>query len=241
MLWLYLAIRSFWLTLMQRWIGKTSTHFIPRSKSRPSWTSPTVRSPRKPDWVTRAILHLKVWAPKHGCRRIADTFNRQHADQCVSVSKSFVARLLVQHSAELARLRRTLNHRARQPDVPQNHEWAMDLTQVRGKDRMPRLLLGLIDYGSRACLALHQLADKRSRTIWRELLALFRQYGVPRRLRVDNESSFNSRWLKFGLRLLGVRVITTRPHSPWQPYVSTYSRHQRAVFIVNKPGTALAK
>ena len=117
----------------------------------------------------------------------------------------------------------------------------MDLTQVRGKDRMPRLLLGLIDYGSRACLALHQLADKRSRTIWRELLALFRQYGVPRRLRVDNESSFNSRWLKFGLRLLGVRVITTRPHSPWQPYVSTYSRHQRAVFIVNKPGTALAK
>lgn len=87
MLWLYLAIRSFWLTLMQRWIGKTSTHFIPRSKSRPSWTSPTVRSPRKPDWVTRAILHLKVWAPKHGCRRISDTFNRQHRSMRIRLQK----------------------------------------------------------------------------------------------------------------------------------------------------------
>ena len=100
--------------------------------------------------------------------------------------------------------------------MDRNTEWAMDLTEIRGKVHVPHLLLGLIDHGTRACLALHELADKRSRTIWQELLALFKKYGIPKRLRVDNEASFNSKWLKCVLRLLCARLITTTPHSPWQ-------------------------
>ena len=134
----------------------------------------------------------------------------------MSVSKSYVARLLIAHAHALVKLRRKLNRQRPPEATPRNTEWGMDLTKVRAKDRVPRLLLGLIDYGSRACLALHELAHKRSRTIWLALLRLFNTYGIPKRLRVDNEASFNSRWLRGMLRLLGVRLITTKPHSPWQ-------------------------
>lgn len=193
-----------------------AARFVPARKSRPGWTHRAVRSQRKPDWVIHELLLIKAWTPKLGCRRIAEVFNRRHVDNGMSVSKSFVARMLTEHGEALAKLRHKLRRAGPPADMSRNAEWAMDLTEVRGKDRIPHRLLGLIDYGTRACLALHELADKRCRTIWQQLLTLFRKYGSPKRLRVDNEASLNSRWLKLGLRLLGVRLITTRPHSPWQ-------------------------
>lgn len=211
MFWLIIAIHY----LCWRW-RTNSAIFVPRPKSRDTWTSPHTRHRRKPDWVIREILNINVWTPKLGCRRIAEIFNRRHSETGFSVSKSYVARLLITKGAELARLRRKLNRKPKPKDTPRNQEWAMDLTCVVGKDRIRRMLLGLIDHGSRACLALHELTDKRSRTIWLELLQLFRRYGLPKRVRVDNEASFNSRWLKLALKLLGVRLITTKPHSPWQ-------------------------
>ncbi len=47
---------------------------------------------RKPDWVTKEVLRLKVYLPHYGCRKIADSFNRRHFDT-VSASKSYVADL----------------------------------------------------------------------------------------------------------------------------------------------------
>jgi transposase InsO family protein len=60
------------------------------------------------------------------------------------------------------------------------------------------------------------MADKRSLTILRVLIAVFRRYGIPRRIRIDNEACFVSRGLSFALNLLGVRLQRTQPHCPWQ-------------------------
>jgi transposase InsO family protein len=77
-------------------------------------------------------------------------------------------------------------------------------------------MLGLIDHGTRACLRLSTLADKRSLTILRELTAAFRRFGLPRTLRVDNEACLVSRTMRVALRLLGVRLQRTDKHCPWQ-------------------------
>ncbi|MCP4294779.1 MAG: hypothetical protein GY786_04155 [Proteobacteria bacterium] len=48
---------------------------------------------RKPDWVAKEVIRLRVYLPHYGCRKIADSFNRRHFGR-ESVSKSYVADLL---------------------------------------------------------------------------------------------------------------------------------------------------
>ena len=92
----------------------------------------------------------------------------------------------------------------------------MDLTSKGDLTGKQQVMLGLLDHGSRACLTLAALTDKRSVTILRELIAAFRRFGLPKHLRVDNEACFNSRLMKAALVLLGIRLQTTDLHCPWQ-------------------------
>ncbi|MDP1696377.1 MAG: integrase core domain-containing protein [Xanthomonadaceae bacterium] len=78
------------------------------------------------------------------------------------------------------------------------------------------MALCVLDHGSRACLRLSELADKRSTTILRELIAAFRRFGLPKRLRVDNEICLSSRVMRSARTLLGVRLQTIDLHCPWQ-------------------------
>ena len=61
----------------------TSASFAPCTQPRIGWTHRRVRSVRKPPWVIRELLLIKAWTPKLGCRRIAEVFNRRHADDGV--------------------------------------------------------------------------------------------------------------------------------------------------------------
>ncbi|QEM83268.1 integrase core domain-containing protein [Halomonas binhaiensis] len=88
----------------------------------------------------------------------------------------------------------------------------------------------LLDHGSRACLRLSVLENKRSLTILRELIATFRRFGLPQRIRVDNEACFNSILIKAGLSLLGIHLQTIDRHCPWQNgrierFFGTLKRH----------------
>ncbi|MBK7144673.1 MAG: hypothetical protein IPH76_05500 [Xanthomonadales bacterium] len=69
-----------------------------------------------------------------------------------------------------------------------------------------RLVLGLVDHGTRACISLTELADKRSLTILREIVAAIRQFGFPTKIRVDNEASLKSRLMRAALRVLGIEL-----------------------------------
>lgn len=156
---------------------------------------------------------MKVLPPSLGCRTLADCFNRQFGERGESVGKSFVAHVLRQSRADVMRLRRSLKHRVPRP-MPRNRIWAMDLTGKSDISGNQHMMLGLLDHGSRACLRLTALPDKRSLTLLLELLAAFRQFGIPRSIRVDNEACFKSRTMKAALRLLGVHLQTTALHCP---------------------------
>lgn len=158
---------------------------------------------------------MKAFSPDLSCRLLAECFNRRFADRRMSVGKSFVATVLRQSRGEIARLRRTLKHRVPRP-MPCSRTWGLDLTGKTDLSGRQRIVLGLLDHGSRACLQLSTLPDKRSLTILRELIRAFRHLGLPRHIRVDNEACFNSRLMKTALTLLGVRLQTIALHCPWQ-------------------------
>lgn len=132
----------------------------------------------------------------------------------MTVSKTYVALLLRRRRADILRLRRSRKHRIPRPQ-PRNRTWGLDLTGKVDLDGRRQLILGLLDHGTRAALALRTIADKRSLTIVSELIVAFRQYGIPRTLRVDNEACFSSKIFRAALTLLGLRLQRTDLHCPW--------------------------
>ena len=89
--------------------------------------------------------------------------------------------------------------------------WGLDLTYV---DQEP--VLGIIDHGTRACIALRRIRKKTSIAILREILEVIERFGVPGCLRTDNERVLTSRIFRFGLRWLGIRHQRTERCTPWQ-------------------------
>lgn len=146
---------------------------------------------------------------------IAEVFNRQFAERGISVGKTWVSLLLRRRKLDVLRLRRELKHRV-PPPMPKNRTWALDLTGKADLSGRQQMILGLLDHGSRACLRLTALSDKSSLTILRELIVAFRRYGIPARLRTDNEACFVSQTLRIALVLLGIRHQRTELHCPWQ-------------------------
>ena len=202
-----------WLALL-RW-----RHHGPRIRRRPVLDAQTcphsVRSQRKPPWVAREIVRLKAWSPDLGCRTIAEVFNRRFAERDVSVGKTYVATLLKKRRTDVLHLRRTLRHRIPH-QVQKNRTWALDLAGKADLSGRQRIVLGLLDHGPRACLRLVAMKEKSSLAILRELIATFRQHGIPKMLRTDNEACFVSRTIRAALALLGIRHQRIDLHCPWQ-------------------------
>jgi len=171
-------------------------------------------TPPKPAWVHREILRLRALLPDHGCRKIAQIFNHLHRRRGESVGKTFVANVLRRRGHEVLRLRRRLKHR-RPRRVPRNLLWALDLTTLPDP-RNARTVLGLLDHGSRACLALRELRSRSAISLLRALLDAIERFGPPRILRTDNEAAFTSRLFRSALVCLGIRHHRTAPMSPWQ-------------------------
>ena len=97
--------------------------------------------------------------PKVGCRTIGLTFNRLHAaksKQPMSIGKTYVAEVLKRGQKEVMQARRQM--RRRKPRATErNRTWALDLTYAGQAGGSPLPLLGVLDHGTRACLALQAL------------------------------------------------------------------------------------
>ena len=167
---------------------------------------------RKPEWVPRAVIRLKALMPDAGCRQIANAFNRRYAHKLESVGKSFVAGVVKRRALAILHLRKKLKNRATRQG-PRNLTWAADLTFLP-ETKHP--VLGVLDHGTRANLALTEMRTRSTIAILRVLLDLFERFGRPRFFRTDNEPVFASPLFTGSLWMLGIRHQRTDPFCPWQ-------------------------
>lgn len=162
------------------------------------------------------VIRLKAHLPHHGCRAIALTFNRLHqAKHRMTVSKSWVARLVRAKRIEIEARRREWKRRIPRP-TESNLVWGLDLTGKRDTAGDVHPILGIVDHGSRLAVALKALPTKATIAILRVLLAAIELHGRPRTIRTDNDGAFTSRLFSFVLWALGIRHQRTEPHCPWQ-------------------------
>lgn len=175
-----------------------------------------IHSQPKPEWVAREVIRLKALMPEDGCRTIAAVFNRRFDEaRGMTVGKTFVSDVIRRNHYAIQVARRHIKH-AKPRTVPLNHVWGVDLTGKAESSGTAHMMLGVIDHGTRACLALHRLANRSSLGILRELISLMRRFGVPRSIRTDNEGVFRSWLFRAMLALLGIRHQRTDLHCPWQ-------------------------
>jgi hypothetical protein len=70
-----------------------------------------MHSRAKPAWVKAELLQLAARDPQTSCRSLTDIFNRRHANNGMSVGKSFVSGLMRKQQYEVMRLHRNLRQR----------------------------------------------------------------------------------------------------------------------------------
>jgi len=175
-----------------------------------------VRTPPKPAWVGTELIRTKALMPEAGCRRIADSFNRRFAARRrMTVGKTFVSEFLREHRYEVEVLRWQIKNGRPRP-VPKNLLWALDLTGKATLEGKTRIVLGILEYASRAALRLEALETKSSWMLILKLIEAIRRYGKPQAVRTDNEPIFVSRTFRFALLILGIRHQRTDPGCPWQ-------------------------
>lgn len=178
---------------------ETEENFVP-------YTHPN----KKPSWVKDKVMYLKAHLPHDGCRKVAIHFNKIYADKNISVSKSYVYRVLKENGYEILQMRKEM--RNRQPyKKEKNQLWHMDLTTI---DKMQ--VFGVVDSGTRALVSLKHLQYKSTITLIRTLLDTIELYGKPKSIRSDNEIVFTSKLMRFTLWLLNIKQETTEIASPWQ-------------------------
>jgi putative transposase len=168
----------------------------------------------KPQWVRDELIGL---AARSGlsCRKLMAVFNRRHMADGMRVGKTFVDDLLRAHAAEIRLERLRLKRRVYGPG-PRNVVWGMDGTGKTDEEGKLHFLLGIVDHGTRRCVTLEALHDKRSVTLVRALCDAIEQHGTPKVIRTDNEAIFQSQVFKTALKMLGIRHETTELHCPWQ-------------------------
>ena len=189
---------------------KPNKYYIQKPKETEDIFIPYSHPNKKPEWVKEKVMYLKVHQSKYGCRKIAIDFNRQYAHKNISVSKSYVYRVLKEYAYEILQQRKEM--RTKKPYVmPKNHRWDMDLTTIDKKQ-----IFGVVDSGTRALLTLKHLPTKSTINILIALLESIRDYGKPISIKSDNEKVFTSRLMRFALWLLGIKRQTTQIASPWQ-------------------------
>jgi len=165
---------------------------------------------KKPPWVKEKIIYLKVYLPHDGCRKIATQFNKQYTHKHISVSKSYVYRIIKEYGYEILQMRKEIKNKLPYKKV-KNQMWHMDLTTL---DK--RQIFGVVDSGTRALVALKHLQSKSTITLIRTLLDTIELYGKPKSIRSDNERVFTSILMRTTLWLLGIKKQTTQIASPWQ-------------------------
>ncbi|MEJ2657834.1 MAG: integrase core domain-containing protein, partial [Desulfobacterales bacterium] len=155
----------------------------------------------------------------------------------MTVSKSYVYEKIKRHRYQIQMLRRAMKHR-RPKTLSKNLCWGVDLTTVTDDQGRQHQILAMIDYGTRRCLCLQAINDKRPITLLKYLIQACFRFGKPKSIKTDNEAVFTSALFESGLRLLSIRHQKSEIACPWQNgrverFIGTFKASVKQLQIVS--------
>lgn len=198
-----------------KWLGRYLSEGAPGlgDRSRRPRASPRTTPPL----VEEAVLRLREAHPAWGGRKLRA---RLLAQGRAAPAASTITAILRRHG--LIDPEEGRKHRAFQrfeAEAP-NDLWQMDFKGHFGAGGGRCHPLTVLDDHSRYALGLEACADERGVTVKERLIGIFRRYGLPRKILVDNGSPWGSDWehpytpLTVWLLKLGLRVVHARPYHP---------------------------
>ncbi|HYJ79865.1 MAG TPA: IS481 family transposase [Longimicrobiaceae bacterium] len=169
--------------------------------------------------VEAVILGLRDAQPARGARKIANLMRRGGAKRVPSLST--ITAILERNGRidrEESQKRKAFVRFERERP---NELWQMDFKGHFGLlDGNRCHALMLLDDHSRYCVGARACANERAETVQAELRGIFREYGLPEAMLMDNGAPWGSDWehvyTPFVLWLirLGIRVLHGRPRHP---------------------------
>ncbi|MEO3677397.1 integrase core domain-containing protein [Rheinheimera sp. FR7-31] len=150
----------------------------------------------------------------YGAGKVAELFNQRYGHNGDNVGKTFVYYQMKIKQYQIRILRQDIKNTPPRA-MPVNQTWGMDLTTVT-LSKQQKLILGIVDHGSRLSIELRELSSKHSDVLLLEICRAIKQFGLPKFIRTDNERCFTSTTFKLALKLLGIQHQTSDIASPWQ-------------------------
>jgi putative transposase len=186
------------------------------------------RSPRQisPQWVTR-IRRLRRRHRTWGSRKLAARLRQMHPREqvpCARTIGNWLQKLKLNRRQRRRSIKGPQLHRRRLTIASRsNHVWTVDFKGwFRTSDGRRVEPLTVRDAFSCYILAVHSLRDQRWKPVRKVFLRLFRKYGYPKVIRVDNGSPFGSKGpagmtqLSAWWTALGIAVEFITPGHPQQ-------------------------
>lgn len=196
-----------------KWLGRSAAGEELADRSRRPRLSPT----RTDHSIEDKVVAVRDAHPAWGARKIARCLER---DGLCCPALSTVHRILQRNGRIIPPLGGPLAHQRFEKAAP-NLLWQMDFKGWIKLDNGSRCHpLTIIDDHSRYSVGLEACADEQGSTVQARLERVFRRYGLPEAVFVDNGTpwgdSSGHRWTRFGVWLLklGVDVLHSRPYHP---------------------------
>ena len=197
-----------------KWLRRAAGDGDLTNRSRRPLVSPGRTAPE----VEAAVLRERDDHPAWGARKIA----RRLADRGMSAPAVSTVHAILDRHGRIAPVQRADKADGRFERGAPNELWQMDFKGwVRLTGGQVCHPLTVIDDHSRFSPCLQACADQQGETVQARLKAVFRRYGLPQALFVDNGPPWGSsgggeRWTRFGVWLLklDVDVMHSRPYHP---------------------------
>jgi transposase InsO family protein len=198
--------------LLARWRQEGASGLADRS--RPPQCSPG-RSAAETEALVLAVREHPAWGGRKIRRRLQDLKHQPVP------SASTITAILHRHGR--IALAASAGHKAfeRFERVAPNELWQMDYKGHFATAAGRCHPLTVVDDHSRYAIGLRACGNEREGTVQAELTAIFRRYGLPERMLMDNGSPWGSSdaehrhtWLSLWLLELGVAVSHGRPYHP---------------------------
>lgn len=196
-----------------KWLGRSRSSAALTDLSRRPASSPG----RCPPVIEQAVLALRQAHPRWGARKLRSRLVALgHTDLPAT---STVHAILVRHGCISEQASAAATPFQRFEHAAPNDLWQMDFKGHIALQRGRCHPLTILDDHSRYNLCLHACADEGSIVVRECLIAVFRRYGVPMRMTMDNGAPWGDTEAHFTamdvwLMKQGIRVSHSRPYHP---------------------------